>query len=106
MASAFFGRCLRHYPQTKHSSLVQASQSITGNAYSSIPWDMWTKMTMNKGSKLKAGWLSILPKEKQLMTDIRNANNLDRIQAAVHNQVNRMQLSQTHTKCAPTRMRK
>lgn len=82
------------------------SQSITGNAYSSIPWDMWIEITMNKGSKLKAGWLSILRNEKQLMTDIRNANNLGRIRAAVHNQVNRKQLSQTHTKCAPTRMRK
>ena len=67
---------------------------------------MWIEMTMNKGSKLKAGWLSILRNEKQLMTDIRNANNLGRIRAAVHNQVNRKQLSRTHTECAPTRMRK
>ena len=109
-----YGRWLPHFwamltplpsDQTQFFS-SSFSQSITGNAYSSIPWDMWIEMTMNKGSKLKAGWLSILRNEKQLMTDIRNANNLGRIRAAVHNQVNRKQLFQTHTECAPTRMRK
>ena len=107
MASAFLGDAYVHYPHDQTQFFSSSfSQSITGDAYSSIPWDMWIEMTMNKGSKLKAGWLSILRNEKQLMTDIRNANNLGRIRAAVHNQVNRMQLSQTHTECAPTRMRK
>lgn len=61
-------------------------------------------MTMNKDSKLKAGCLSILRNEKHLMTDVRNANNLGRVRVTVHNQVNRNQLSRTHTQCAPTRM--
>lgn len=33
------------------------AQSMTGNPYSSIPLDMWIEVTMNKGSKMKAGWL-------------------------------------------------
>ncbi len=61
------------------------AQSMTGNPYSSIPWDMWIEMTMNKGSKLKAGWLSILRNEKQLLSDTRNANNLGRVCAVLHN---------------------
>ena len=65
------------------------AQSMTGNPYSSIPWDMWIKLTMNKGSKMKAGCLSILQNEKQLMVDTRNVNNLSRIWADLHNQVNR-----------------
>lgn len=36
------------------------AQSITGNPYSSMAWDMWIECTMNKGSKMKSGWLSIL----------------------------------------------
>jgi len=42
-------------------------QSITGNPYSIMPWDMWIECTMNKGSKMKSGWLSILQNEKQLL---------------------------------------
>ena len=34
------------------------SQSITGNPYSNMAWDMWIECTMNKGSKMKSGWLS------------------------------------------------
>ena len=53
---------------------------------------------------MKAGWLSILRNEKQLMTDTRNVNNLGRIWAALHNQLNRKQLSRKHNECAPARM--
>jgi len=42
---------------------------MTGKPYSSIPWDIWIEMIMNKGSKKKAGWISILRNEKQLMAD-------------------------------------
>ena len=79
--------------------------SMTGNPYSSIPWDLWIEMTMNKGSKMKAGWLSILRNEKQLMADTRNAINIGRIRAALHKQVGHKQLSHKHTECAPARMR-
>ena len=41
------------------------AQSMTGKPYSSNPRDMWIGMTMIKGSKMKAGWLSILRNEKQ-----------------------------------------
>ena len=52
------------------------AQSMTGKLYSSIPWDMWIEMTMNKCSKMKAGWLSILRNEKQLMADTKNVNKI------------------------------
>ena len=80
------------------------AQSMTGKPYSSIPWDMWIEMTMNKGSKMKAGWLSILRNEKQLLADTKNVNNIGRIRTALHNQVNKKQLSQKHQECAPARM--
>ena len=33
------------------------AQSLTGNPYSNMAWDMWIETTMNKGSKLKSGFL-------------------------------------------------
>ena len=79
-----YGRWLPHFwamlsslptEQTQFFS-SHFAQSMTGKPYSSIAWDMWIEMTMNKGSKMKAGWLSILRNEKQLMVDTRNVNNL------------------------------
>ncbi len=60
------------------------AQSITGNPYSNMAWDMWIECTMNKGSKMKSGWLSILQNEKQLLVHSRNVNNVAQIRAA-HN---------------------
>ena len=109
-----YGRWLPHFwamlssLPTKQTQFFSShfAQSMTGKPYSSIAWDMWIEMTMNKGSKMKAGWLSILRNEKQLMVDTRNVNNLGRTQAALHNQVSRKQLSRKHNECAPARMRR
>ena len=42
------------------------AQSMTGNPYSCLPLDLWIKMPMNIGSKMKAGWKRILKDEKML----------------------------------------
>ena len=80
------------------------AQSMTGKPYSSIPWDMWIEMTINKGSIMNARWLPILRNEKQLMAFTKNVNNIGRFRAALHNQVNRKQLSQKHQECTPAPM--
>ena len=78
---------------------------MTGTPYSSIPWDLWIEMTMNMGSNMKAGWLSIVRNEKQLMADNRNANNISRVRAALHDQINQNTKYQKHcTECAPARI--
>ena len=59
---------------------------------------------MNKGSKMKAGWLSILRNEKQLMADTKSINKIGRVRAALQYQVNRKQLSQKHQECNPVHM--
>ena len=51
---------------------------------------------MNKGSKLKSGWLCILQKEKQLLSDIQNVNNINPIRAAAHRRVKEKKKKQTH----------
>ena len=45
------------------------AKSMTGKSYScSLPLDLWIEITMNKGSKMKAGWKRILKNEKMLLT--------------------------------------
>lgn len=60
------------------------AQSMTGNPYSCVALDIWIESTMNKGSKLKSGWLGILNNEKQLIANTRNVNNVNRVRASVH----------------------
>ena len=61
------------------------SHSITGKPYSSIPTDLWIEMTMNKGSKMKAGWQRILANEKMLCAHIQSGNYINKLQATLHN---------------------
>jgi hypothetical protein len=67
----------------------QVSQSITGNPHSNMAWDMRIECTMNKVSKMKSGWLSILRNEKQLLVHSSNVNNVTRIRAALNALANR-----------------
>ena len=39
---------------------------------------------MNKGSKLKYGWLAILNTKKQLISNTWNLNNINWIKASIH----------------------
>jgi hypothetical protein len=81
------------------------TQSITGNPYSNMAWDMWIECTMNKGSKMKSGWLSILQNEKQLLVHSRNVNNVARIRSAHNALANRKEAKRKHTECGLKRMR-
>ena len=80
------------------------AQSMTGNPYSNMAWDMWIECTMNKGSKMKSGWLSILRNEKQLLVHCRNVNNVSRIRAALSALTNQKKSKRKHVECGPTRM--
>jgi len=66
------------------------TQSITGDPYSNLAWEMYT---MNERSKMKSGWLSILKNEKQLLVHCRNVNQVTRIRAAHNSLVNRRENS-------------
>ena len=46
--------------------------SLTGKPFSCLPYDQWIEMTMNKGSKMKGGWIGITQNEKALQTSIKS----------------------------------
>ena len=60
------------------------AQSMTGKPYSCLPLDLWIEMMMNKGSKMKAGWLRILRNEQMLLSHLLNANLINRIRVCLH----------------------
>ena len=64
------------------------SQSMTGKSYSLLPLDLWIEMTMNKGSKMKAGWLKILKNEKILLTHTLTSNCIVRARSSLHKSLN------------------
>ena len=81
----YFRALLTAFPADQVAFLqINFAQSNTGNSYSNMAWDMWIECAMNKGSKMKSGWLSILQNEKQLLVHSRNVNNVAQIWAA-HN---------------------
>ena len=81
------------------------SHSITGKPYSSRGSDLWIEMTMNKGSKMKAGWRRILKNETMLYTHTKNANYVNRIRMSIHNLADMKEHNSTHKENTPTRLR-
>ena len=81
------------------------SQSMTGNPYSCLPLDMWIEMTMNKGSKMKAGWSSILKNEAMLLIHTRNANFINRVRDSLHTISDLAKSSKCHSENTKTRLR-
>ena len=67
----YFWSVLTNLPRDRKSFLEENyAHSLTDNPYSGMSLDMIIEMTMNKGSKLKSGWLSILKNEKQLLVHL------------------------------------
>lgn len=72
------------------------SHSITGKPFTSLPLDLWIEMTMNKGSKMKAGWMNILKNEKMLMIHSMNVNHVNKVRQSLHTSVNLKRTASDH----------
>eukprot|EP00112_Aurelia_sp_Birch-Aquarium-sp1_P005737 Seg165.6 transcript_id=Seg165.6/GoldUCD/mRNA.D3Y31 product="hypothetical protein" protein_id=Seg165.6/GoldUCD/D3Y31 len=85
-------------PEEKAQYLYQGlfAQSMTGKPYSCLPLDLWIEMTMNKGSKMKAGWKKILKNEQMLLIHAHNANSVNRVRVALHAMANVRKATQDH----------
>ena len=81
------------------------AQSITGNPYSCVALEIWIESTMNKGSKLKNGWIAILNNEKQLAANVLNANNVNRVRGVVLKHANQKKRNTKHADCSKSRMK-
>ena len=82
------------------------AHSMTGNPYSCVALDLWIDSTMNKGSKLKNGWLAILNNEKQLESNVRNVNNVNRIRGLMLNHAKHKKSKKTkHIDCSKSKLK-
>ena len=79
-------------------------QSLTGHPFSAMPLDMWIEVTMNLGSKLKAGWLQLLQNEKQLFVTARNANNISRVKSILEQNLQKKNRNVVRAECQPARI--
>jgi len=98
---------ISNLPEDKASYMRDGlfSQSMTGKPYSALPLDLWIEMTMNKGSKLKAGWLRILKNEKMLLVDTRIANSVNQVRSSLHNTAKSIATRQQHSENTATRLK-
>ena len=97
---------LTNLPRDQESFLEEKyAHSLGGNPYSGMFLDMIIEVTMNKDSKLKSGWLSILKNEKQLMVHSINCNNIACIRNAVHRHIATKKGVYKHTESSPRRMK-
>ena len=53
---------------------------------------------------MKAGWLSILTNSKQLLTNTKSPNDINRIRSAMHVQSNKIAYFRKHKECTPSRL--
>ena len=81
------------------------AQSMMGKPYSCLPLDLWIEVTMNKGSKMKAGWLRILKNEQMLLSSVHNANLINRIRACLHAIANMEETSICHAENSTSRLK-
>ena len=81
------------------------SHSITGKPYSSIPTDLWIEMTMNKGSKMKAGWQRILGNETMLLSNIKTTNYISQLRATLHKIAEMKSYKSGHKENTTTRLK-
>ena len=102
----YFWSMLSALPANRRNFLENNfAHSLTGNPYSGQALDMLIEVTMNKGSKLKSGWLSILKNEKQLLVHSRNANNVNVIRGVVLDFIDQKKNVHKHTDSTPHRLR-
>ena len=100
----YFWSVLANLPRNRESFLEENdAHSLTGNPNSGMSLDMIIEVTMNKGSKLKNSWLSILKNEKQLLVPSRNCNNVACIRNAVHRHIGTKKSVYKHTESSPRR---
>ena len=104
-----FSAVLEDLPDEQASFMQSGffAQSMTGKPYSSLALDIWIESTMNKGSKLKSGWMAILNNEKQLLSNTRNVNNINRVRASVHRHADmKKQQREKHADASSSQMKK
>ena len=80
------------------------SASMSGRSFSALPHDQWIEMTMNKGSKMKGGWIVITNNEEALQVNTKVINNITKVKESLKQVANIKKRQYSHIECSPARM--
>ena len=80
--------------------------SLTGKPFSASSYEQWIEMTMNKGSKMKGGWIGITQNEEALQTNIKIVNKIMKVEVKLKEIAKWKQTQYKHIECLLSRMKK
>ena len=80
--------------------------SLTRKPFSGFLNDQWIETTMNKGSKMKGGWIGITQNEEALQTNIKIVNKITKVKVKLKQIAKLQQRQYKHIECSPSRMKK
>ena len=78
--------------------------SMSGRLFSALLHDQWIEMTMNKGSKMKAGWIGIMHNEEVLQVNTKVINNITKVKESLREVANIQKCQYSHIEHSPARM--
>ena len=79
--------------------------SISGRPFSALPFDQWIEMTMNKGSKMKSGWVGFTKNESMLYTHAKTISKIESTRQALHAVANIKGKDCSHSENSPAKLR-
>ena len=80
--------------------------SMFSQSFFALPYDQWIETTMNKGSKIKGGWIGITQNEEALQTNTKVVNNIAKVKESVKVIADISKRRYNHIECSPSHMKK
>ena len=79
--------------------------SLTGLPFSAIPLDQWIEMTMNKGTKMKGGWIGFTKNESMVNIHTHTVNDMMQIRDKLHSRASLKSAKQNHAANSKSRLK-
>ena len=80
------------------------STSMPGNTFSAMPHNRWMKMTVNRGSKIKCGWIGIFNNEFTLQINTQVMKNIKTAKESLKSFSNIKNHQFKHIECSSAQM--
>ena len=82
------------------------ASSMTGSPFTALPHDQWIEMTMNKGSKMKGGWIGITNNENALHVNTKIVNKIVKLKETLTEIAGFGEYRRQHIECTTSRKEK
>lgn len=82
------------------------SASLSGRSFSAIPHDQWIEITMNKGSKMKGGWIGVTQNESAINVHTKIINKIGMVRETLHRAADLKARKYDHAESSKSRITK